>query len=462
MDKNNERHIELNGTYKFGVEKLYNTYQEKVKSHAESLDLSSIVTPEIKVITSEEGFDKLKDVWANLVDVAESTVFQTYEWNRTWWKYYGERGQLHLVAFYTGKKLVGIAPLFRDSIKFFGKQGYLCFRFIGSDVSQPPGGDLLGLISYTDYLDFIIRPGFEDPVYSSLLKYFLTCDCTYDEIILDVVPQHSTMWEHFLPKLELYGLQFLIEEQPTSQIIKLRDSWNNYLAKLSKNRRSHIRRSLKKVYNSKKKIFDEFEVTKEEDVLPFFEKLVRLHQTRWNRVGSLGTFAEKKNYAFHKEISMTFFKKGWLQLKVLQPIDHTEDLVAVDLNYRFKNRHYGIHSSVNMDSKYYSEGPGSVLLNLTLKNVAESSYLDFYDFLRGSEDYKIRLSNQTSRNRRIVITNIDREGKVTPQLVKRYAYYKRRLYREFRQLSLFFEPRSFFKAISGYTHFLLNRVKTKF
>lgn len=444
------------------MEKLYTTSQKKMNGSAELVDFPSETRLDIRIITKEEEFDELKKKWADLVDIAESTVFQTYEWNRTWWKYYGEEGQLHILILSFEDRLVGIAPLFRDSIKFFGIQGYLCLRFLGSDVSQPAGGGLLGLISYTDYLDFIIRPGYEDAVYSSILNYFLTCDIDYDEILLNVVPQNSTVWNHLIPKLEQHRVRFLIDEQSSSEIVHLKEDWQVYLSSLTKNRRSHIRRGIKKVYTEKKKIFDEFDVTREEDVAPFFERLVKLHQTRWNNFGSLGTFAEKKNYEFHKEISLTFFKKGWLHLKALQPVDRTEESVAVDLNYRFKNRHYGVHSSVNMNSKYYGAGPGVILLNLTLKEIAESSHLEYYDFLRGSEEYKLRLSNQTSQNRRVVVINSDREGKVVPNLVKRYAYFRRRLYREVRQILIFFESRSFLEAVIGYSQFLLGRVKTKF
>lgn len=443
------------------MEKLYETSQTEVNGSIKLTDFSKEIRTELRVITEEEKFDELEKEWGNLVEIAETTIFQTYEWNRTWWKHYGGRGQLHLIVVYYEQRLVGIVPLFKDSIHLLGLRGYLCLRFLGSDVSQPADGNLLGLISYTDYLDFIIYPEFEDVVYMALLHYFRTCDIEYDEILLDVVPQHSTAWKHLVPRLKDSGIRFSIEECLSSQQILLQGSWEDYLKTVSKNSRSHIRRALKKIYNPDQKIFDEFEVISQENVLPFFERLVELHQTRWNRIGSLGTFAEVKNYEFHKEICLIFFKKGWLQIKVLKPADNSEEIVAIDLNYRFKNRLYGVHSSLDIDSKYFSAGPGSILLNATLKGVAEDNYLKSYDFMRGGEDYKLKLSNQTSLNRRIVLVNGNQKRKVIAKLAKQYVVYKRHSYREWRQFLLFSQLNSFWKASAEYTQFQFNRVKIK-
>lgn len=444
------------------MENLYKTSQTGANGSEKLAGFSDEIQTEVWVIREEERFDELENEWGKLVEIAETTIFQTYEWNRTWWKHYGESGQLHLIVVYHEGRLVGIAPLFKDSINFLGFRGYLCLRFLGSDVSQPADGDLLGLISYTDYLDFIIRPGYEDAVYTALLNYFHDCDFNYNEILLDVVPQHSTVWKHLLPKIEEQGINYSVEECSASQLITLQGNWEEYLKSVSKNSRSHMRRALKKIYEPDQKIFDEFEIEREEHVLPFFEKLVELHQTRWNRIGSLGTFAEVKNYEFHKEISQIFFKKGWLQIKILKPVDNPEESVAVDLNYRFKDRLYGVHSSLDIDSEYYSVGPGSILLNATLKGVTEDNHLKVYDFMRGGEGYKLKLSNQTSMNRQIVLMNKTQKQKAIANLAKKYALLQRYFYREWRQCRLFFESKSFREASAEYVQFQFNRVKIKF
>lgn len=443
------------------MEKLYNSSHSKLNGSVRLPEFSREIQLGVKVLTEAEEFDKLKEGWTNLVDAAETTIFQTYEWNRTWWKYYGEKGQLHLVIFYHEEKLVGIAPFFKDCISLFGILKYCSLRFLGSDVSQPEDGDLLGLISYTDYLDFIVQPGFEEAVYSAMLNYFHTCDINYDEVLLDVVPQHSTVWNFLIPKLSANEISFLIEDCLSSQLITLEGSWQDYLKTVSKNSRSHMRRALKKIHNPEKKIFNEFEVDNEELVLHYFERLVELHQTRWNRIGSLGTFAEKKNYEFHREVTQLFFKKGWLQMNVLEPADNSKKSIAIDLNYRFKGRLYGVHSSLDIDSKYYSDGPGSVLLNSTLKGVAENPNLNTYDFMRGGEGYKLKLSNKTSLNRRLILMNVHQNRNITANVAKQYAIFRRYLYREWRQCRIFFESKSFPKAFVDYTQFQFNRLKNK-
>lgn len=439
---------------------LFNSIIEESGPVTEPAPTQSETKLGFRFITDSAEFDDLEIQWEELANNSDSTIFQTFQWNRTWWKHFGTEGQLHLILLLHGEKLVGIAPMFKDTVQLVGSQAYLCLRFLGSNVSQPKRGDLLGLISYTDYLDVIIRPGYENVVCKSLLNHFLTTTVDYDEIILDVVPENSFLWRQLIPLLKQRKIQFHIEDRSGSQMIQLDCKWEEYLMSISKNRRSHARRALKRLYDNEQKIFKVCEVREENQVLPYFETLADLHQRRWNREGSLGAFAEKTNYEFHKEIALRFFRKGWLQMNILMPIENQDENVAIDMNYRYKNRLYGIHCALNVDSEYYNHGPGTVLLNTTLKDVAESQ-LEYYDFLRGSEEYKLKLSNKTSRNRNIIIRNPRREPRNIIKIVKYYVLTRRRLFREWRQFLLFFTTDSYLKGLMNYIRFFYNKVSVK-
>src|SRR5438067_8547639 len=50
--------------------------------------------------------------WEELLrDNPHSTTFSTWEWLSSWWRSFGARQDLHVLALYEGPQLVGLAPL---------------------------------------------------------------------------------------------------------------------------------------------------------------------------------------------------------------------------------------------------------------------------------------------------------------------------------------------------------------
>lgn len=65
-------------------------------------------------VTDELGFDALRSEWNAAVDQIEyPSPFQSWEWNRTWWKYFGAQDKLEILVFTASGRVVGIAPLYR-------------------------------------------------------------------------------------------------------------------------------------------------------------------------------------------------------------------------------------------------------------------------------------------------------------------------------------------------------------
>lgn len=222
---------------------------------------------QIKLINTTEAFDQLEDDWNHLVEQTDVHVYQTFDWNRTWWESFGKEGTLFIVAFYESDKLVGLLPLFWDIVSVLGIRLYSCLRFIGSNITQPKGERLLGLMAYSSYLDIIIHPDYETAVYQKLrqhLKQFLT---SCDQIILDEVPRDSSLFD-FLKNIS-DSCQMEIEVRDDSAVFStsFEDSWESYLKSLSKNTRSHARRALKKIYHQKKRTFRIHDVEYEQELV---------------------------------------------------------------------------------------------------------------------------------------------------------------------------------------------------
>jgi CelD/BcsL family acetyltransferase involved in cellulose biosynthesis len=72
----------------------------------------AIVSLETSIITSEEGFARLRPEWDALVETLElPSPFHSWDWNQAWWKYFSRQARLHIVAFRDQGRLVGLAQL---------------------------------------------------------------------------------------------------------------------------------------------------------------------------------------------------------------------------------------------------------------------------------------------------------------------------------------------------------------
>lgn len=415
----------------------------------------------IRVVTDNKSFDELEQEWEELTGEADCRIFQTYQWNRIWWKHFGNDGDLRIMLFYQRTGLVGIAPFFLDTVRLFGKNLYSGLRLIGSNVTQCRRGNLIGLIPYTDYLGFIIKPGFESNVYDRFCRYIVDIKNKPDEIILDSIPADRTEANRLPQVVSEAGCDVSVTNTHKSFRVFLPPDWEDYLMSVSKDTRSHSRRALKKIYNSKQQLYSLAEPAGREEAAAFFDEMVNMHQDRWNRLGSLGTFAEKENYQFQKEVALRLFESGRLQIKKLTSIQEQNKSAAIDVNYLFKNVVYGAHCAVDDTSEYYRKGPGTVLLCAALKEISENG-LNCFDFLRGSEGYKQSYSNDDTDILRITIKQPGKQGGIIARFAKAFMAMKRKISREWVHIRVLGSGTSLFGGLRAYAALLRYRFSQKF
>ena len=424
---------------------------------------SGEVNTEIKIITHIEDFEALKYEWDQLAWESDTHIFQTYEWNRVWWKYFGRNKKLHIVAVLKEDKLVGVAPLFEDDVCVLGHKVYSRLQFIGSYVSQPEGEPLKGCISYSDYLDCIIQPGYEVLFYSLILKHFKEVMGNFNEIILDEVSDDSAMFITMVSLMEKreYGFSYTIKKASTSPIIELDSSLEAYLNSMSRKARSTARRYLKRSKQGKAEVF-KIEKVRHADELPGVqEDFIRLHQQQWNSRGFAGTFSEQRMRDFFLEISKSFYEKNWIEFNMAVPADGDMKYVAIDVIITYKNRLYLLHRGMDEDPLYRKQGPGNVLLFARLKEAINDGVI-VYDMLRGSEEFKLKMATSINQNKIINIHSGLKSERILPVLVKYYLRISKHVRTEKSHIKFVYNGKSFLKGIREYTQFLHRRIKHKF
>jgi CelD/BcsL family acetyltransferase involved in cellulose biosynthesis len=94
---------------------------------------------EAKVVSEERDWEALAALWdALLLGVPDHTVFQTYEYQRLWWRHFGADADLFIVLLVRDGKIRGIAPLQIETVKMYGRW-IRRLAFIGSrwEVDRP-------------------------------------------------------------------------------------------------------------------------------------------------------------------------------------------------------------------------------------------------------------------------------------------------------------------------------------
>lgn len=413
----------------------------------------------IKLVTDSDSFDAFQNQWDDLVDVADSYFYQTFDWNRTWWNYFGEGRDLHIILLFHDDEMVGIAPMFLDTIRVMGRKVDASLRFIGSIVSQPEGEELIGLLPYSDYLDFVVRPGYEQAFVERVVPYLGQSNPDFDSIVLDELPRNSVVWDHLIPALEKEGFEYRVKEASTCPVVRLDGDWDDYLKGLSKSSRYQARRNVKLARKDSHKIFDVYDAG-EDELLETYDEFVRLHQQRWNHIGFPGTFGEKRMYDFMRDVVSSSHSKGRLSLKKAVPTEEGESTAAVDLIFRYKDRVYLMHRALDDDSAFIDDSPGNVLLNVAIKEAADSGKKVF-DFLRGTESFKFRTANDSVTNRTLTIQSESDNSRIVSNLATRWVALRRRLNVESLKLRLFMDHETEKVGITGYLAFLKHRFRQK-
>lgn len=288
-----------------------------------------------EVITKKNQFINLKDAWESILFKSQQpSITQTWEWMKTWWDVYGEERDLMVVCGRKNDKLVGIAPFSRRKqfTKYFKILNFKTLNLIGSGNTTARG-------VVSDYLDFIIEQGFEDVFVNGFFR-FISIKNIWDEILLENISINSPLPEKCNKYAAKNNLKYSIINKNPCALIKLPDSWDDFLKTLSSSMRYKInrgRRELKKVGGNYR------EVNSEAELPEAFKQLERLHQNRWQSKGELGSFSSPEWKKFHKQLMELLLPKGMLKLSFLE-INNKP--VAANYNFLFNKKIHFFQSGV--------------------------------------------------------------------------------------------------------------------
>jgi CelD/BcsL family acetyltransferase involved in cellulose biosynthesis len=333
----------------------------------------------VSVVSNVNHFDDLREEWSSLVERAHVTIFQTFEWQRTWWKHYStKRFSLHIIVIRNGSRIVAIAPLYIEKAHAMGIISVRKLTFIGSGI--------------TDYLDFIIEPEWEERCITEIAQELARSTSRIDTIHLLDIPERSTNHRLLYEALSTRGFRgshFINEYCPRLQLL---GSWEETLASFPSAKQKRFRQVSKKIETD---FAVDLQIASEKDSISSeFDEFFALHQKRWRDSGHTGVLADPRALAFHREVVALFFDRHMLFLAFLTL---NGERVAANYSFLFHGECYHYLSGIDMRKDLEKYSVGRILQIYSIAAAARAG-ATVYDFMRGPEEYKYYFNSVDANN----------------------------------------------------------------
>jgi CelD/BcsL family acetyltransferase involved in cellulose biosynthesis len=346
---------------------------------------SSDVGMTTEICRTPEEFDKLHEEWDRLFQANGLSVFQSYEWQRTWWKYFGESNPhavLHIVVVRSEREIIAVAPLFIEKISVFGVISVRRLGFIGREIS--------------DYLDFLFLAGEEHDAIGLVVDHLLSESVQFDVAAFEDITDRSKTAVLLANALQERGVQaraFVNEQCPRTKLLR---TWDDTLASFQIDHRREIKRRRR---NIEKAFRTEFEVAGNPSTISKdINEFMFMHQQRWTSSGQRGALSTATLQSFHRDVGSQCAQRGWVFLGFLR-IDGKR--FAASYGFKFRNELAIYLPGMLDDGTVRRYSPGRVLTSYCME-YAVTEGLDAFDFMRGTEQYKYEFEGVDIPNRTLM------------------------------------------------------------
>ncbi|MDG2223734.1 MAG: GNAT family N-acetyltransferase [Rubripirellula sp.] len=334
------------------------------------------------------NFSQLKALRCTWDSVANETPFSSWSWFYHWAENYIQPDQLYtIVAETDAGELVGILPLYMDQSVLGGRT----LRFLGS-------GEVC-----TDYLSLFTSPGHRIEVASAIAQHLSSLPQTendgWDSIVLDHVHDDDVAINEFVEAMQVYGNELQSAAAQNCWRIELPDSWDKYIAMMSKSHRKQLRRVDRALIESGKATLHTAKTDVE--LRRAMEILVYLHQKRRNQLGQPGCFSSEPFSNFLTAVAADLLTDGTLRLHWVEV-----DGWAVAAEFQVTDGTTVFAYQAGIDPDVMDLEPGRLIMIATIRDAIASGY-QAVDFLRGDEPYKahFRAKPRATRTSRIVASS---------------------------------------------------------
>jgi CelD/BcsL family acetyltransferase involved in cellulose biosynthesis len=335
-----------------------------------SSSLSSTGLPAVAVLKDNQDFAALAEEWTDLYDSSPlATPFQSWSWLYSWWELYGEGYELRLVTMRDDGLLVGIAPLMLERRRVLSR-----LLFIGTGI--------------TDYLDILVRQGWEARVYKVGVQALGQMDA-WQVADLQQLRPGAAAWSLFRewdgPRARVWQDNFpLMEVKP----------WDELLMSLSRNLRSTVRRTLRRIEEDGV----QSRLVGLDDAERAAGTLVALHREAWQGRDIALEHQTRRFEAFLKTTARRMMACGLGSISEFW----RDEKVIISHFLVFGNDFVGTYlQGASQEALQRYQFSSLYIWNAT--DISCSRNRRWVDLLRGEEPYKLRWNPKIIANYRLIL-----------------------------------------------------------
>jgi CelD/BcsL family acetyltransferase involved in cellulose biosynthesis len=326
---------------------------------------------QISLVDSPEALWPRRAEWQALVERnATSTVFQTLEWHRSWWKAFGKAARGLLLVAEAGGQLVAIAPLMVSEQRILGRRRRVV-EFIGTHGA--------------DYCDFIVDQAWAEAV-PLMLEWLQAHSEEWDLLhliniaeaspLLEILPRTFGQdgYEVHLRKLYECPTRILSDRVADEQLLKKRNLRGRY---------DRVRRQGRL----------EFAVhTGAAEIEAHLDAFFQQHIDRWTSTATPSFFHDERQRVFYREQARLLAPEGWVILSV---VSFNGIPISYHFGFEYGERIYVIKPTYHPDYRDYA--PGMLQIRHLLEYAMARGAREL-DFTIGEEAFKYKFANHARMN----------------------------------------------------------------
>lgn len=336
----------------------------------------------VETIGENSAFAALKHEWNELLQSSDSDgLFLTWEWLYTWWRHLAGDRRLSILVVRRGGVLVALAPCCVSSPSLAHRRLLPVLQWLGS-----------GNVG-SDYLDVIVRRGYEDEA-----QHALSSCLARERLVLNwtQLQRGACQAAGVVSALAENGWSVAEAGTNTCPFIPLfGKSWDSYLASLGTEHRYNFQRKWKRLNRDYSVSFEQASTPRQ--CSESIDLVIAQHNLRWRDRGGSDAFHTPSLVEFHREFSQVALERGWLRLYVLR----LDGKPAASL-YGFLYRRTFYFYQSGLDATYDKYSAGLVTMGLAIKSAIEER-AEEYDLLHGNEAYKSHWSRDSRELSRLEV-----------------------------------------------------------
>lgn len=322
------------------------------------------MTSGVRVVSSLDRTGLYAHSWNSLARLGTNTVFQTYEWQQSWWSTYGGRFEPLFITVSNGASTCGVAPLIVEQ----GSSGRVV-RFVGDGRA--------------DYCDVLARDdwGTVAAIVAGLKDYG-----QWDLLDLANVPSQSPTVGMLKALCQDAGFSVMVHDHfacPTLLIRGHERAAGRILAKPSLRRRVNYFERIGRLAVQ--------DLTRASEIAPWLDRFFAQHVTRWQGHGTPSLFGDPLNQAFYRDLTERMSATGWLLFSLVQLDDH-----PIAMHFGFDYDDAMIWYKPSFDPAYAAGSPGLVMLRHLIGRAVKQGCREL-DFTIGDEPFKRRFTNHVRK-----------------------------------------------------------------